>query len=100
MENSLAPWRDFSIVWLALLTMIFVAVPGVALYFAQLYLRRFRRWLRMPLLNAQVWALRIQQGAARASDRAASVPIALHGAGARVGVTTRGVVNFLMDKRE
>ncbi|MCI0475618.1 MAG: hypothetical protein L0Y55_05175, partial [Anaerolineales bacterium] len=73
MENPLAPWRDLSIVWLILLTIIPLVVPLVALYFAQLYLRRFRRWLRMPLLNAQVWALRIEQGAARASDRAANV---------------------------
>lgn len=98
MENPLAPWRDLSIVWLILLTIIPLAVPLVALYFAQLYLRRFRRWLRMPLLNAQVWALRIQQGATRASDRAARVPIALHSAGARADVTARGVVNFLRGK--
>jgi len=98
MENPLALWRDLSIVWLILWTMLFVAVPGIALYFAQLYLRRFRRWLRMPLLTAQVWALRIQQGAARASDRAANAPIALHSAGARADVTTRGVINFLFGK--
>jgi len=98
MENPLAPWRDLSIVWLALLTMIFVAVPGIAFYFAQLYLRRFNRWLRLPLLTAQVWALRIEQGAARASERIANVPIGLHGAGAQFRVTTRGVVDFLRGK--
>jgi len=98
MENPLAPWRDLSIVWLALLTMIFVAVPGVVLYFAQLYLRRFRRWLCLPLLHAQVWAMRIEQGAARASVRVASVPIAFHSAGTRVRVTARGIAHFLQAK--
>ena len=98
MDNPLAPWRDLSIVWLALLTMIFVAMPGIALYFAQLYLRRFNRWLRLPLLTVQVWALRIEQGAARASERIANVPITLHSAGTQFRVTTRGVVDFLQGK--
>ena len=98
MDNPLAPWRDLSIVWLALLTMIFVAVPGIALYFAQLYLRRFNRWLRVPLLTAQVWALRIEQGTARASEHIANVPITLHSTGARFRTTTRGVADFLRGK--
>ncbi len=78
--------------------MIFVAVPGIAFYFAQLYLRRFNRWLRLPLLTAQVWALRIEQGTARASERIAGAPIALHSASARFRVTTRGVIDFLRGK--
>jgi len=98
MENPLALWRDFSIVWLALWTMLLLAVPGIALYFAQLYLRRFNRWLRLPLLTAHVWALRIQQGTTRAADRVAHVPIALHSAGAQFSVTTHGVVAFLRGK--
>jgi hypothetical protein len=98
MDNPLAPWRDLSVVWLVLLTMIFVAVPGIVFYFAQLYLRRLNRWLRLPLLTAQVWALRIEQGSARVSERIASVPIGLHSASANIRVTTRGVVDFLQGK--
>jgi hypothetical protein len=98
MDNPLAPWRDLSIVWLALLTMVIVAVPGIALYFAQLYLRRFNRWLRLPLLTAHVWALRVEQGTARAAARIANVPIALSSAGAQFRVTTRGVIDFLRGK--
>jgi hypothetical protein len=98
MENPLAPWRDLSIVWLILWTMLFVAVPGIALYFAQLYLRRFNRWLRAPFLTAQVWALRIEQGTARASARIADVPIELYSTSARLRTTTRGVVDFLRGK--
>ena len=96
--NILAPSRDLSIVWLALLTMIIVAAPGIAFYFAQLYLRRFNRWLRLPLLTAQVWALRIEQGTARTAERVARAPIALYSASAQCRVTTRGVVNFLRGK--
>jgi hypothetical protein len=98
MDNPLALWRDLSIVWLVLLTMIILAVPGVAFYFAQLYLRRFRRWLRLPLLHAQVWTLRIQRGTTGASDRIADVPITLHSARARLSTTTRGVVDFWQGK--
>ena len=98
MENPLAPWRDLSIVWLVFWTMLLLAVPGVALFFAQLYLRRFNRWLRLPLLTAQVWALRIEQSAARASARLANILIGLHSAGTQFRVTTRGVVDFLRGK--
>ena len=98
MDNPLAPWRDLSIVWLIFWAVILLAVPGIALFFAQLYLRRFNRWLRLPLLTAQVWALRIEQGAARSADRMAGIPIALYGASARLRVTTRGAVDFLRGK--
>ena len=96
--NILAPWRDLSIVWLVFWTVILLAVPFIALFFAQLYLRRFNRWLRLPLLTAQVWALRIEQSAGRASERIANVPIGLHRAGTQFRVTTRGVVDFLRGK--
>ncbi len=96
--NVLAPWRDLSIVWLALLTMIFVAVPGVVLFFALKYLLKFNRWLKAPLLNAQVWALRIQYGTDRVAGRIAEVPITMHSTGARLNTTVRGVIDFLLDK--
>jgi hypothetical protein len=96
MENPLAFWRDLALVWLILWAILFAAVPGVMLYFAQRYLRRFRRWLRMPLLNAQVWALRIQQGTQHAFARVANAPIALYAASTRVRVTARGVWRFVL----
>ena len=71
--NALAPWRDLSIVWFVLWTMVFVLIPGAFFFFALKYLRIFNRWLRLPLLNAQVWALRIQQGTARVSENIAEV---------------------------
>jgi len=94
----LAPWRDLSIVWLGLLTMIFVAVPGVAFYYAVRGMRALNAWLRPQLLNAQMWAMHIQHGTARVSNRIAAVPIALHSTSARISTTTRGVMDFLLNK--
>lgn len=93
--NALAPWRDLSIVWFILWTMIFVAIPGAAFFFALKYLRLFNRWLKLPLLNAQVWALRIQQATLRASENIAAAPITLHSRAAQVRTTTRGIIDFL-----
>jgi hypothetical protein len=92
---ALAPWRDLSIVWFVLWTMIFCLVPGAAFFFALKYLRIFNRWLQLPLLNAQVWALRIQQGTARVSENIAAVPITLHSKAAQVSTTTRGIIDFV-----
>ncbi len=92
--NVLAPWRDLAIVWLGLLTILFVAVPGVVFYFGVRGIRAAKRWLRPKLLLAQVWAKRIQNGAARASARVAALPIALSSAGARMSATARRVLAF------
>jgi hypothetical protein len=95
MDNPLAPWRDLSIAWMALLTGIAFIAPAVVLFFAQLYLRRFNRWLRTMLLHAHVWALRIEQGTTRTCERIVHVPITLSTMTARVSTTTSGVINFL-----
>jgi len=94
----LAPWRDLSIVWFSLWMMLFVLVPGAVFFFALKYLRRFKRWLRLPLMTAQVWALRIQSGTQRASDQIVRVPISLHSANARAGTTARGIIDFLLGR--
>ncbi len=93
--SILAPWRDLSIIWLVLLAMIFVAVPGVALFFALRGMRALNRWIRLPLLYAQLWALRIEEGADRASDAIAGVPIQLHSRSAQARVTLRGMIDYL-----
>jgi len=96
-DSVLAPWRDLSIVWFSLWTMLCFAVPGVAFFFALKYLRRFVRWLKMPLMTAQVWALRIQYGTQRTSERVAGVAIAAHSTSARVRTTVRGIIDFLFN---
>ncbi len=96
MDTSvLAPWRDLSIAWLGLLTMIFVALPGIALYFAVRGVRWLIRWLKRPLLLAHVWALRIQRGTARAADGIAEGVIRAHARAEQTRVTTRGVIDYL-----
>ena len=96
MDSSiLAPWRDLSIIWLVLLTMLILAVPGIALYFAVRGVRYVNRWLRMPLLYAQLWALRIQTGTQRASDAICQVPIKLYSTSAQTRVTVLGVIDYL-----
>lgn len=96
MENPLAPWRDLALAWLIFWTILLVAIPGIVLYFAQLYLRRFRRWLRAPLLNAQLWARRVEQGTQRASVRVANVPITLYALGTHLHITARRVWRFVL----
>lgn len=98
MENPLAPWRDLALVWLILLALLIGAVPGVIIYFAQMYLRRFRRWLHRSLLNVHVWALRIQQGTQHTSVRVAHVPVTLSSFGTRVYVTTRRMLQMLVGR--
>lgn len=96
MENPLAPWRDLALVWLILWAMLFAAIPGIVLYFAQLYLRRFRCWLRTPLLTAQLWARRVEQGTQHASVRVAYVPITFYALGTRLHITARSVWRFVL----
>jgi hypothetical protein len=93
--SVLALWRDLSLIWLILLAMIFVAVPGVMLFFALRVVRYVHRWVRLPLLHAQLWALRIEYGTKRASDAISEVPIRLHSRGEQARVTLRGVIEYL-----
>jgi hypothetical protein len=96
--NALAPWRDLSIVWFVLWMMLFVAISGAVFFWMLTYLRRFNRWLKTPLLNAQVWALRIQYGTERVSHNIADAVIRVQAESTRVSTTTRGVINFLRGK--
>jgi hypothetical protein len=96
MDSSfLAPWRDLSIIWLILPAMLLLLVPGAAFFFALRGVRYVNRWLRVPLLRAQLWALRIQTGTQRASNAICEVPIKLHSTSAQVRVTVRGVVDYM-----
>ena len=75
--------------------MVFVAVPGIAFFLALRGVRYVNRWLRLPLLNAQVWALRIEQGTKRASNAIVEVPIRIYSKSAQASVTVRGVIDYL-----
>ncbi len=87
--SSLAPWRDLAAILLVLECAVLFAVPGVALFFAQKYLRRFRRWLRFPLLRVQVYALRVEHLSLRLSNSVIGIPITMQMLGARTRTTLR-----------
>ncbi|MGB8643795.1 MAG: hypothetical protein WCF84_01035 [Anaerolineae bacterium] len=93
MNNAaLVPWRDLSLILLCLESFILMLVPGVLLFFAQKYLRRFRRWLRLPILRVYVYTLRAQNITANATNGIVEVPIRLHMLGAQVSATVRHLV--------
>ena len=90
--ETLAPWRDLALILLCIEAAIFVAIPGVVLYFAQRYLRVFRHWLRLPLLRVLVYTLRVQNMTLRASTGIIGVPIAMQMLGVRMRATARRMV--------
>jgi hypothetical protein len=90
--ETLALWRNVALVLLCIEAAVFVAVPGVILFFAQKYLRKFRHWLRLPLLRVLVYALRLQNLTLRASTGVIGVPVAMQMLGVRVRATARRLV--------
>jgi hypothetical protein len=90
--ETLAPWRDLALILLCLEAAVLIAVPGVILFFAQKYLRKFRHWLRLPLLRVLVYALRVQNLTLSASIEIAGVPIAMQMLAVRLRATARRLV--------
>lgn len=90
--ESLAPWRDLALLLLCIEAAVLIALPGIALFFAQKYLRIFRHWLRLPLLRVLVYALRVQNLTLRASTGIVGVPIAMQMLGVRMRATARRFV--------
>jgi hypothetical protein len=90
--ETLAPWRDIALILLCIEAAVFVAVPGVILFFAQKYLRILRHWLRLPLLRVLVYTLRVQNLTLRASTGIIGVPVAMQMLGVRVRATARRLV--------
>jgi len=93
-DSILGPWRDLSLIILIIPMLILVLVPGVIYYFLIRGVLWVKRNIRMPLLTARVWALRIQHGADRASRATVALPIAIEGFDARVRATARGIAEF------
>ncbi len=67
-------------------------IPGAILFFAQMYVRQFRRWLRTPLLRVYVYTLRAQNITTRVTDKIADVPIKIYAVSAQVSTTVRRIV--------
>ena len=83
--------RDISVVFLSLICFAFLLVPGVILFFAQKYLRLGRKKLRVPLLQAQVWAIRVENQSLKTAERIVGVPIAVQERWARLQGTARAL---------
>ncbi len=94
-DSVLGPWRDLAIVLLAIEMAVMVAIPGVVFYFAIRGVRAIKRRIVTPLLIARLWAMRIQNGALRASRTVIALPLAVQAAEARVRVTARGLAEWL-----
>lgn len=97
-DTILAPWRDAALILLAIEAIAIAVVPLVATFYLVKGVRVLKRWVRQLLVNARLWALRIQRGTTRTMDAVASVPITIASRATLVSSTTRGVVNFLLGK--
>lgn len=87
--ETLGLWRDLAVILLLLQVLVMLAIPGVALFFAQKYLRIGRKALRLPLLRVQVFCLRVEQVTQRSAAAVVGVPIGAHALSARVRATAR-----------
>jgi hypothetical protein len=94
----LAPWRDLSLIYLLILPIVITGAIAVGMYYAVRGMRFVNRWLKTPLLYAQVWALRIQHATTRASYNIAEVPIRMHSNSEQTRIVLRGVIDYLQGK--
>lgn len=88
-RETLAFWRDIALILLCLQAFILMLVPGAILYFGWYYLRKGRKALSMPLLMAQVYALRIQHVTMRVTDKIAAIPMNIGAGSAQITTTLR-----------
>ena len=93
--SPLAPWRDLAIVWLSIVPFVILLVTAIALIFVVRAVIAFKRWVRLPLLYGQLWALRIQEGTERVCGAIVEVPIRAQSRTVQARVTLRGVIDYL-----
>lgn len=94
-DSILGPWRDVSIIILIIPMMVMVLIPGALFYFAIRGVRWVKRYIRVPLLTARLWAMRVESGAERASRATVALPIAVESLNTRARRTARGLAEFL-----
>ena len=94
-DSILGPWRDASIIILIIPMMVMVLIPGALFYFSIRGVRWVKRSIRVPLLTARLWAMRVENGTQRASRAAVALPIAVEALNARARRTARGLAEFL-----
>ncbi len=87
--ESLLFWANIAAIYCVVNGVILSLVIGVAFGFAWWYLRKGRKALMMPLLMAQVYALRAQHITLKVTDAVANVPIGIHTTTTRLKVTAQ-----------
>ena len=70
-------------------------IPGALFYFAIRGVRWVKRFIRVPLLTARLWAMRVQSAAERASRATVALPIAVEALNARALRTARTLAEFI-----
>lgn len=85
--ESLSIWADVAAIFLVMQIFVFTIFASVTLGMAWWYLRLGRKKLVVPLLMAQVYALRIQHATNRVGNKIVSVPIGINATVKRAQVT-------------
>ncbi len=98
--STLAPWRDAAVVLLVIEAGLLALVPAVAFFFVLKAVRAVKRWIRMPLLRAQVWALRIQNSVMRSTTAIALVPITVQSNSTGIATTVTSLLRLLIRRRK
>lgn len=94
-DSILGPWRDASIIILIIPMMLMVLIPGALFFYAIRGIRWLKRFIRVPLLTARLWAMRVESGAEHASRATVALPIAVESLSARARRTARGMAELL-----
>jgi hypothetical protein len=84
-------WANVSIIVLAVEAIVIGLAIGAAFFYARRYVKQFRLWLKLPLLQAQVYMLRTQKITGDVSNAVVGVPMALSAGTERVTATTRAL---------
>lgn len=90
--ESISFWADVSAIFILSQLLFFTLLMAVGLGVGWWYFRKARKKLIVPLLMGQVYALRIQQGTTKISDKIVNVPMTINATAKRAQVTTQALV--------
>lgn len=82
-------WADVAAIFLLSQIIVVSLLFGILSGFGWWQFRKGRKALAMPLLRAQVFALRVQHRTMKAGDAAANVPIQIHALTTRIKTTAQ-----------
>ena len=85
-------WANVSLIILSVEAIVIGLAVGAAFFYADRYVKQFRLWLHMPLLQTQVYMLRTQKTTMDVSNAIVRVPMELNAGTERVTATGRALV--------